>query len=70
MDDVWTVAAPIYDSQGKPIAAIGTSGPINRVKPKHIEFCLEETKKICAQITHDIREKSKNESLFTNINTI
>lgn len=54
--DVWAVAAPVFDEQGRVIASIGTSGPINRYEENHVAFCLSETKKASDELSRKIRE--------------
>ena len=41
---VWGIAAPVFDRYGKVIAAVGISGPADRVEPKVEEFAAH----VCA----------------------
>ena len=50
-DGVRCIASPIFDAQGKIVAAIGTSDTINRLDEAHLPKTVEMIKKSAAQIS-------------------
>ena len=57
--DVRCVSAPIFDSQGKIVAALGTSDTINRLDEAHLPKIVEMVKNSAARISNLIGYEEK-----------
>jgi DNA-binding IclR family transcriptional regulator len=52
-DSVWAIGAPIRDSAGTVVAAVGISGPSSRIKPAQIRLLAHLVRKAADDVSRD-----------------